>query len=122
MNKTNPYRLLAGTHRTRDGEKHDEGDVVELTDDEYETFPDKFDPVEPDDPDAPDDYEAVAPDGTIPTDYDDLQEMAMAFDGNEVNGRSSKEDIVSFLEDQSETVVIDLKYEAGLVDDSADGA
>lgn len=106
------YRLLSGTHREQDGVKHDAGAVIELTDDQYKRLSHKFEPVAGDEP------EEIEPDATVPNDYDVLQEMAMAYDGEEINGRSSREDIRTFLAEQSETFVIDLKYEAGVLDDA----
>lgn len=39
------YRLLTGKHSTADGKNVEVGAVVELTDTQYESFGDKFEPV-----------------------------------------------------------------------------
>lgn len=106
---TTAYRLLSGTHRTADGERHEPGDVVELTEEEYDSFHWKFEPVDEDETDV---------DAAIPDDWDALRAMAKVYDGDEIDGQSTSDAITSFLADAPDTLVIDLKHEAGLLDDA----
>jgi len=68
------YRLLSGRHSDADG-RHEPEDVVELSDDEYAAFRDKFEPVDDEPVDATDDSDAAAADDTV-SEPDDGDEAA----------------------------------------------
>lgn len=127
MTQRTDYRLTSGTFRTEDGEKHTPGAIVALTDEQYDAHGYKFEPVAADDEDDGDDEattdtedtaaaEAVNDDvdASIPDDWPDLVSMAGAWEGDEVDGNSSREDIVAHLESLTDTQVIDLKIDAGV--------
>lgn len=122
---TGQYELLSGTHRTRDGTVHDPGAVIELPDSVYESLSYKFAPVD-DEPTADDTATATATEpepgvaGLIPEDWDALRAMASAWDGDEISGHASRDEIEAFLATLTETQVRDLRFDAGL--DAAESA
>lgn len=124
MSESHTYRLESGTFRTRDGVRHEAGDVIELSPDTYAQFSHKLTPVEQDSSEeSGSEAETAGESGTetgetsteIPTDWADLRALASAWDGDEVSGRDNRDEIEAFLADLSDTQVIDLKHEAGLV-------
>lgn len=59
------YRLLTGKHSTAEGKKVEVGGIVELTNTQYESFGDKFEPVK-DEPKEEEKLKASAPQSVKP--------------------------------------------------------
>jgi hypothetical protein len=120
------YRVRSGTHRREDGSRAEEGEVVELTEEERARYgSDLFDKVEDETTvsETQEDETNVSEDngepeveeveteasGDIPEEYDRLRKMAKHYPGDEVNGSSSKEDIIAFFAEFSDTEIAELK-------------
>lgn len=114
------YELRRGTFRREDGVKLEPGQTVELPAERVERHADeKFSRVTDDDAgepepesetesdesqhaaadDASTDEASDGSDGSLPSDYEALRALAVVYEGDEVNGNSSKEAIVEFFED-----------------------
>lgn len=136
------YRVLRGTHRREDGTRAEAGETLEIPASVRERFPTgKFERVdapelEPDEstaeetdtsdePDVSDDphEELIAVDDGIdvddveasddvPTDYTLLSKMAKYYDGDEVHGSMSGDELQAFFEDISGREVASLKHRA----------
>lgn len=52
--------------------------------------------------------------GDLPSEYSRLQQMAVAYEGEEVDGRATKHEMVAVFSELSETEIADLKLKAGL--------
>ena len=135
-------RIVRGTHRVASGERAEQGDVVEVTEREldalprykYETVSDESDegskPTEDTEPEAtveedltsdtdeedtePEaEYMEVGVEELIPyDDYGMLSTMAADYDGDEIHGSMSGEEITEFFETLSVPEVQNLKRKA----------
>lgn len=117
------FTLLRGTHRRADGSRAEAGEVVELTERQTEQFNmDRFERVESAAPSSDDAADTTADDaderpateasGDLPSDWEMLRAMAVVYDGTEVNGNSSQEDVEAFFGDFSDTEIAALKQQA----------
>jgi len=87
------------------------GEEFEPTDAELESFAARIEDIEEDTPDETEDASADAESGTQTPDesaedtpledkeYSELRDMAMDADTDEINGRSSKDEIIAYFED-----------------------
>lgn len=129
------FRVVAGSFRTPDGERAEAGDIVEVDEDVAQDFPNTFERVESDEvgdeagseessgetteeteatPEGASDKDIgdTSPDAEIPEDYSALSSMAAEFDGDEIHGAMSGDEIIGFLETLSLEEVEALKTEA----------
>jgi hypothetical protein len=135
------YRVLSGQHRREDGTVAEAGDTVEMSEELRDRFGrDKFDVVESAATDetvstgvsgatseTADGDGSVAPStsddtsqnqseseasGDVPTDWPTLRQMGVVYEGDEVNGSSSKEKLSTFFNQFSESEVAELKRKA----------
>jgi hypothetical protein len=119
------YRVRSGTHRREDGSRAEEGDVVEMESEVRERFgEDQFELVDVEEEDKDvgvvdsgspviegedEDLPEVDASDEIPEDYDTLRKLAKHYEGEEVHGSSSKEEIEEFLETLSGAELTGLK-------------
>lgn len=131
------FRVVAGTYRTVEGEQAEAGDVVDIEESVYERHPETFAPVEQaqsseppgegysvetsdgadreDEPEPESEPEAeseTAPSAEIPDEYGMLSSMAAEYEGDEIHGAMSGDDITEFLETLSDTELNALKRQA----------
>lgn len=132
------YTVLSGTHRREDGSVAEAGDTVEMSEEQRDRFSlGKFEEVEQpedavesaatadevtatisedlDEPEDEADDEPDAPEASdeIPDDWDMVQAMAVVYEGDEVKGNMSQEDIEAFFASElTDTELIDLKQQA----------
>lgn len=92
---TKKYEIVRGTFRVGE-ERKEAGDVVEIPESQRQKYgPEKFREV------RIEGEEEQIPEH-IPEDYDTLRAMASTYNGEEIDGRSSKSDIVETLEEWPE--------------------
>lgn len=127
------FRVVAGTYRTAEGQQAEVGDVVDIEESVYERHPETFAPVEQDasgepegegyevetsdgadrDPEPEPEAETeTAPSAEIPEEYSVLASMAAEYEGDEIHGAMSGDDITEFLETLSDTELNALKRKA----------
>ena len=120
------YELRRGTYR-HDGDRLEPGDTVELPAHRVANYAsEKFTPVDTDDDgtDQTPDESAEAVDDTpaeptperVPEDYHELRKLAVAYDGDEVQGNSPKVFLREFFARLSSDDLAALKADAGLED------
>lgn len=135
------YRVTAGTHRTSDGDRAEPGDTIELSESEAAQFQNKLELVESDANDegepesdnetstaldeeadgdsngtpegaSDSDIGGVEAAGNVPEDYALLSKMAKHYDGDDIHGAMSGDEISGFLETLSDTEVAALKQQS----------
>lgn len=89
------------------------GETASAESEATEAEPDELpnEPIDEEDLDEWDEEEAE-PSADIPEEWETLRSMAMAYDGSEITGSTSKDDIVSFLETLDAEEVSALREEA----------
>jgi len=99
-----PYKWIGtGTLTRVGGNNINPGEVFDPTDAELKSFAGAIEEVE--DSSQSDEEDAQTPDESAEDtpledkEYSDLRQMAMDADTDEINGRSSKEDIIAYFED-----------------------